>query len=583
MNRVVRQLRRVVARQDAAGRTDGQLLAAFLDQGDEVAFEALVRRLSPMVFGVCRRVVHNHHDAEDAFQATFLVLARKASTVRPRDQVAGWLHGVALRTALKAKVRAAKRRGRERQATTLPEREDTSPLPWSDLRPLIDTELNGLPERYRLPILLCDLQAKTIQDAAGQLGWPQGTLAGRLARGRKLLAGRLANRGVVLSAGTLGVSVAGTTASAGMPPALLRETLDVTIRVAVMRAPAAGVVPAKVLALMAGGLPSMFQAKFTAVLTALVMLGVVAGGAFLVPQAPLGESTESNPAHDNAGQSAVTKAIYPVADLVIPPDTSPVTVRVSQEPKAFRDPVRKPLSPTRTVERELIDEITRTIAPGTWEGQGQGTIAYHADTFSLSIVHTRAVHEQVVSRLAALRRAQPATISLEMPVLRVPERIWKALGMKFEANRATLLERGEFERVLRVVQEDQAASICRFPKVTCFEKQPVAIQYDEDGVPVAFQAVGSVAPDRKGIRLSLRLERSGVEQARAEEAVAEGSAVALCGWPVTLETRQEFGPPVISAIPYVRRLFTNIGYGREPGRLVLIVMPRLIPDQEESR
>src|SRR5437870_3754499 len=155
---VIRHLRRAVLRQDAAGRTDGQLLASFIDQKDEAAFEALVRRHGPMVLGVCRRVVRDHHDAEDAFQATFLVLARKASSVRPRERVANWLHGVALRTALKAKALRAKRRGREKQVTEMPEPETARQDPWRDLRPLLDQELNGLPENYRLPILLCDLE-----------------------------------------------------------------------------------------------------------------------------------------------------------------------------------------------------------------------------------------------------------------------------------------------------------------------------------------------------------------------------------------------------------------------------------------
>jgi len=164
MDTVIRHLRRAVLRQEGASRTDGQLLTSFIDQEDELAFEALVRRHGPMVFGVCRRVLGNHHDAEDAFQATFLVLARKASSVRPRERVANWLHGVALRTAMKAKAMTAKRRGREKQVTEMPEPEAAQQGQWSDLQPLLDQELTGLPENYRLPNLLCELEGKTIKE-----------------------------------------------------------------------------------------------------------------------------------------------------------------------------------------------------------------------------------------------------------------------------------------------------------------------------------------------------------------------------------------------------------------------------------
>src|SRR5262249_36097999 len=143
--------------------------ASFIDYKDEAAFEALVCRHGPMVFGVCRRVVRNHHDAEDAFQATFLVLARKAASVKPRGQVANWLHGVAFRTAMKVKAMTAKRRGREEQVGQVPEPEAAQQEHWLDLQPLLDQELNGLPEHYRLPILLCDLEGKTIKEATRQL------------------------------------------------------------------------------------------------------------------------------------------------------------------------------------------------------------------------------------------------------------------------------------------------------------------------------------------------------------------------------------------------------------------------------
>jgi len=167
---VVRQLGRAVFRPEDTGPTDGQLLAAFIDRQDEAAFAALVRRHGPMVLGVCRRVVCHSHDAEDAFQATFLVLARRAAAVRPPERVGPWLYGVAYRTALKARAVAGRRRSRERQVTDMPEPGIVRPDPWPDLQTILDRELSGLPESYRLAIVLCDLEGRTIAAAARQLG-----------------------------------------------------------------------------------------------------------------------------------------------------------------------------------------------------------------------------------------------------------------------------------------------------------------------------------------------------------------------------------------------------------------------------
>jgi RNA polymerase sigma factor (sigma-70 family) len=281
MDTVIRHLRRAVLRQDRAGKMDGQLLASFIDQKDDAAFEALVRRHGPMVFGVCRRVVGNHHDAEDAFQATFLVLARKASSVRPRERVANWLHGVALRTAMKAKAMTMKRRGREKQVAEMPQPEANQQDQWHDLQPLLDQELTVLPENYRLPILLCDLEGKTIKAAAEQLGWPQGSLAGRLARGRKLLARRLTSRGVVLSAGSLAVAVSQHGASAGLPTWLVQSTVKAASLVAAGQTAVAGVVPVKVAVLMEGVMKAMLITKLKTATVALLVVTVVATGAGL--------------------------------------------------------------------------------------------------------------------------------------------------------------------------------------------------------------------------------------------------------------------------------------------------------------
>jgi RNA polymerase sigma factor (sigma-70 family) len=302
---VIEQLCRAVLRQEGAGETDGQLLSSFLDRQDEAAFEAIVRRHGPMVFGVCRRLVGTHHDAEDAFQATFLVLARKAASVRPRERLANWLHGVALRTALKAKTMKAKRRGREQQVPQMPEPEAASQDQWRDLQPLLDQELHGLPENYRLPIVLCDLEGKTIKEATRQLGWPQGTLAGRLARGRKLLAKRLANRGVVLSAGLLATVVA-QQAPAAVPAALMSATVQAAARLAAGQAVVAGVVPARVALLTEGVLKAMLLTKLKSVMVTVALVGTLGLGVglFACGTAP-GQPTEGKQTETVAPQQTV--------------------------------------------------------------------------------------------------------------------------------------------------------------------------------------------------------------------------------------------------------------------------------------
>src|SRR5262249_3177344 len=163
-----------------AGLTDGQLLDRFLADGDATAFEALVQRHGPMVLATCRRVLGDWHEAEDAFQATFLVLVRKAASVVPRDMVGNFLYGVAHPTAVRLRAAASRRGRRERPSAALSElaaRRD----PCDDLRPLLDQELSRLPDRYRAALLLCDLQGKTRKEAARLLGWPEGTVSSRLA------------------------------------------------------------------------------------------------------------------------------------------------------------------------------------------------------------------------------------------------------------------------------------------------------------------------------------------------------------------------------------------------------------------
>jgi RNA polymerase sigma factor (sigma-70 family) len=222
---LIGHIRRLVALPEVARLKDGDLLESFVADRNQAAVEALVLRHGPMVWGVCRRILGDHHDAEDAFQATFLVLVRKASSILPRQMVANWLHGVAQQTALKVRATAAKRRARERPVAEMPESAMADQDLWRDLQPLLDQELSRLPEKYRVVLVLCDLQGNSRKEAARQLGVPEGTIAGRLARARGMLAKRLSQRGVPLSAGVLAAVLSKKAASAGVPSSVVDSTI----------------------------------------------------------------------------------------------------------------------------------------------------------------------------------------------------------------------------------------------------------------------------------------------------------------------------------------------------------------------
>jgi RNA polymerase sigma factor (sigma-70 family) len=228
--------------------SDGQLLERFAARRDEAAFEILVQRHGPMVLGVCRRILRNDHDAEDAFQTTFLVLARKAASIARREMVANWLYAVAHQRARKSRAIAFQRRMRERQVIPMPESEVAQHDRWDDLLPLLDEELGGLPERYRVPIILCDLEGKTRREVAEQLGWPIGTVSGRLSRGRALLAERLSRRHRRLS----GVSLATFLSRNSAPSSVSSSLVSSTVKAASVfgaRQAAAGVISSQVVAL----------------------------------------------------------------------------------------------------------------------------------------------------------------------------------------------------------------------------------------------------------------------------------------------------------------------------------------------
>ncbi len=272
---LLRAVRRTIAEREAGELTDGELLGRFSHDRDEAAFATLVQRHGPLVLGVCRRVLHDPNDADDAFQATFLVLARKAGSVRQPDRLANWLFGVALRVARKARAEAARRRARQQQVTDMPVAEPGREAEWEDLRHVLDEEVERLPEKFRLPILLCHLQGKTREEAARQLGWSPGAVKGMLERGRERLRSRLARRGVALSAGTLASLLSESALSAGVSAALRDSTVKAAMLFAAGKAMAAG----SAAALAEGVLQAMWMSRLKALVALVVALGVGGAGA----------------------------------------------------------------------------------------------------------------------------------------------------------------------------------------------------------------------------------------------------------------------------------------------------------------
>ncbi len=254
-DRILVQLR-LLAGDATAG--DAELLDRFLASREEPAFAALVQRHGPLVLGVCRRLLRDEQDAEDAFQATFLVLARKAASIRKKESLGAWLYEVAFRIAVRLRADAARRKLHERQAPEVSAVDATDPMLWQELAAVLDEELNRLPEKYRRPLVLCHLQGRTHAQAARELGVPAGSLSRHLQRARELLRERLAGRGFTLPAALLGTVLTRQAATACVPLSLV----DATTRAAFLAAvgEAAGV-SARAVALAEGVVKTMSVLK----------------------------------------------------------------------------------------------------------------------------------------------------------------------------------------------------------------------------------------------------------------------------------------------------------------------------------
>jgi RNA polymerase sigma factor (sigma-70 family) len=300
------RIRRLAAAPQGCIAEDEELLRRFLERRDEAAFEVLVRRHGPMVLGVCRRLLRHEHDADDAFQAAFLVLVRRAGSLGRRDLLGAWLYAVAVRTARKARAVRARRRQETLLDVAMPE--VTPEADWQDLRPVLDQEIERLPELYRVPVVLCYLQGRTYEQAAQELGCPKGTVATRLGRARERLQTALTRRGLAPAAGCLTVLLARNAAPA-VPAPLVTGTVRTAVRFAAGSTAAAGKLPAQVVLLTDEVLRAMIRtkAKATVVLAlTLALLGWTAALAHSLLLLPRADASDDGGAKKQAEGPAAT-------------------------------------------------------------------------------------------------------------------------------------------------------------------------------------------------------------------------------------------------------------------------------------
>jgi RNA polymerase sigma factor (sigma-70 family) len=270
MSAFFHRLARGMAAETMGDQSDGELVERFLANRDDTVFEAIVRRHGPMIFRVCWRVLQDEQEAEDAMQATFLVLAQKLHTVRKQTSLASWLHGVAHRVALKAKSQVVSRERHERKAS-VPGTVPSDDVTWKELRVVLDAELTQMAEKWRLPLILCYLEGRTQDEAAAQLGCGERTLRRRLDEARAALGRRLSRRGIVWPAALFAVLLSECVA---MKLGVVRSTVEIATHVLAGKATTV-VVPAKVAALAEGVMKAMVISKLKVVAGILLALGVV--------------------------------------------------------------------------------------------------------------------------------------------------------------------------------------------------------------------------------------------------------------------------------------------------------------------
>jgi RNA polymerase sigma-70 factor (ECF subfamily) len=286
-NTVLRYIRTLPVTEQACNLTDRELMEHFKDRNEEDAFAGLVCRHGPMVLNLCQRILQNEHDAEDAFQATFLVLSRKATSLPPRESLCGWLHSVAGRIAQKAKVAAARRRKNEGLVPEKPVGDPLAQMSLQEARKILDAELARLPDKFRAPLILCYLEGLARDEAANRLGWSVSTLKSRLKQARDKLGRRLASRGIPLSIAFGSLLFHEGMALGAVPSFLMNSTIEAVMCLAAGNS-ATSAVSAKVVALTEGVLKAMYLTKLKTVLTVMLALSLIGAAASVFTYRTLG-------------------------------------------------------------------------------------------------------------------------------------------------------------------------------------------------------------------------------------------------------------------------------------------------------
>jgi RNA polymerase sigma factor (sigma-70 family) len=372
---ILRYIRQWAARERPEHLPDHDYLTRFVRTRDEAAFTALVHRHGPMVLRVCRAVLGDFHAAEDAFQATFLVLARKARSIHAQRSLSSWLYKVAQRIAWRAKADTGRQRAREAQS---PQRLNVDPLDevsWWEVQAIFYDELEKLSERYRGPLILCCLEGKARDEAAKQLGCREGTLKSRLERGRRLLRTRLARRGLTLSAGLLATLLAPEGTSAALPGVLISAAIRVSLALG-GGTMATATTPVRILTLAEGVIQAMFITKIK--VAAAVLLFVVAlaatGVGFALQRIDLAPpanaqrqdgvkpaAREADPTHAVAGQAKEDRHDDPLRGTVYAADGAPASGAVVWAAKSTLGPLQRQETIADANGRYLL-----RLDPGTW-------------------------------------------------------------------------------------------------------------------------------------------------------------------------------------------------------------------------